>query len=123
MKNFKFLIVLTILLAGCLCVSSTFAADISVNDIDNVSSVDNTQNIEIAHDDSSQKDVEINNLQGSSSDLQTKINNAPAGSTITLTENYTLTSQVNINKSLTIDGNLLLMDLTLLEYSIFFIVM
>ena len=61
-NNFKFLIVLAILLAGCICVGSTFAADSSI-DVTDVSSVDDTQNIEIAHDDSSQKDVEINNLQ------------------------------------------------------------
>ena len=53
-NNFKFLIVLTILLAGCICVGSTFAADSNM-DVTDVS-VDNTQqNIEIAHDDSSTK--------------------------------------------------------------------
>ena len=55
--NFKFLIVLTILLAGCICIGSTFAADpdIAVTDVN----IDNTQqNIEIAHDVSSTKNNE-----------------------------------------------------------------
>ncbi|MCQ2964583.1 MAG: hypothetical protein MJ203_03360 [archaeon] len=53
-NNFKFLIVLAILLAGCICIGSTFAADSNM-DVTDVS-VDNTQqNIEIAHDDSSTK--------------------------------------------------------------------
>ena len=51
-NNFKFLIVLTILLIGCICIGSTFATDSNI-DVTNVSSVDNTQNIQIAHDDSS----------------------------------------------------------------------
>ncbi len=55
-NNFKFLIVLAILLTACICIGSTFAADVSVNDIDN------TTDLEIVHDDSSQKAVELNNL-------------------------------------------------------------
>ncbi len=63
-NNFKFLIVLAILLAGCICIGSTFAADSNI-DVNNVG-VDNTQNIEIAHDDSNQNG--INNLKAKSVD-------------------------------------------------------
>ena len=63
-NNFKFLIVLVILLAGCICVGSTFAADITVDDVDDasliVSNVDDTENMEFAHD-SSQNVVDLNN--------------------------------------------------------------
>ncbi len=55
-NNFKFLIVFAILLTACICIGSTFAADVSVNDIDNAT------DLEIAHGDSSQKAVELNNL-------------------------------------------------------------
>ena len=107
--NFKFLIILFILLIGCVCVGSTFAVDLSVADGD---SIDNQINI-IAHDDSSQKDVEINNLNdddyGNFSELQEAIDNA--GDTFTLNKNYmyvaddNLINGVVINKSITIDGN------------------
>lgn len=39
------------------------------------------------------------------SGLQTIINNAAAGSTVTLTDNYILTDTVTIDKAITIDGN------------------
>ncbi len=85
-NNFKFLIVLTILLAGCICIGSTFAADsnIAITDV----SVDNTQNIEIAHDDSSTKNDEIPNLQAKEGNF-TELNNTIQGKTnYTLDKNY-----------------------------------
>ncbi len=50
-NNFKFLIVLTILLIGCICIGSTFAAESNM-DVTNVGVAD-TQYMQIAHDDSS----------------------------------------------------------------------
>ncbi len=50
-NNFKFLIVLAILLAGCICIGSTFAAESNM-DVTNVGVAD-TQYMHIAHDDSS----------------------------------------------------------------------
>ncbi|MDO5849571.1 MAG: Ig-like domain-containing protein [Methanobacteriaceae archaeon] len=60
MKNFKFLIILVILLTACLCVGSTFAADVSISDINDVSSVDNTNMVIV--DDSSNQNQDIQYL-------------------------------------------------------------
>ena len=90
-NNFKFLIVLAILLAGCICIGSTFAADsdIAVTDV----SIDNTQqNIEIAHDDSSQNEVEItNNLAKEDSNINELSATDPTFSVI-------IPSDININE-------------------------
>ncbi len=114
-NNFKFLIVLTILLAGCICIGSTFAADsdITVTDV----SIDNTQqNIEIAHDDSSQNEVEItnnlakedsniNNLRLSDSDVT--FYKLPEYTGINENVNITInfTSIINGTATLFIDGD------------------
>ena len=113
-NNFKFLIVLTILLAGCICIGSTFAADsdITVTDV----SIDNTQqNIEIAHDDSSQNEVEItNNLAKEDSninnlrlnDINVTFHNLPEYTGINENVSITIrfTSKINGTATLFIDG-------------------
>ena len=44
-------------------------------------------------------------------DLQAQIDAAEAGSTIKLNENTTITTPLNINKSITLDGNGYILDL------------
>ena len=119
-NNFKFLIVLAILLAGCICVGSTFAAEITVDDVnsiddvssvDNVNSIDNTKNMEIAHDDSSQKE-DINQLragEGNFTELRNLIQNA-TGDSVYLNKDYCYVEgdgleSIQIRSSLTINGN------------------
>ncbi len=102
----KIFICTIILLAGCICVGSTFAADVSVSD------VNNDVNLLSANADLSQKDIEINNLQagkGSFTDLETEIKSAEEGATINLTKDYVFTDgdtplAIGIFKSITIDG-------------------
>ena len=103
-SNFKFLLILSILLLGCICVGSTFAADISVSNVDNAINLESI-------DDSSQNDVEINNLQageGNFTELQKIIDDA--NGTLILDKNYKYVSEDNmedgviINNPLIIDG-------------------
>ncbi len=85
--NFKFLLVLTILLLGCVCVGSTFAADVSV------SNVDDTIDLGIA-DVSSQNDIGVNYLSseqvGNFAELNKTINDeiSAGNKYITLNKSY-----------------------------------
>ncbi|MDO5849719.1 MAG: Ig-like domain repeat protein, partial [Methanobacteriaceae archaeon] len=113
-KNIKFLLVLAILFTACLCVGSTFAADVSGADIavNDVNHVDNTMNIEIAHDDSSQKDVEINSLNADNVGNFTELKNYLSGKTgtITLNKSYVYNADDNLVTGITINNNNVVID-------------
>ena len=101
-SNFKFLLILTILLLGCICVGSTFAADISVSNVDNAINLESL-------DDSSQNDVEINNLQageGNFTELQKIIDDA--NGTLILDKNYKYVSEDNMEDGLIINNPLII---------------
>lgn len=113
MRNFKFLMVLVILLAGCICIGSAFATNVTdISDV-SVSDVTITDEVEIVYDDSIQNNAEFTSLQsneGNFIDLKQKIYNAIDGDTILLDKNYKylesddMLEGVIINKTLTIDG-------------------
>ncbi len=109
-NNFKFLIVLTILLAGCICIGSTFAADSNI-DVTNVSSVDNTQNIQIAHDDSS-NDIVPNPAAtvGNFAELHDEIIDSEYS--YKLTQNYTYSADTDeeFKNGITIDKENFVLD-------------
>ena len=123
MKNS--LLFISLLLILCISLGAVSAADISVNDIDNDNNtqnmeisqddssqedVDNSQSMEISQDDSSQKDVELTSLQenpASLNELRSEILGATPGTTIKLTKDYKADSMdkfIFINNNLTIDG-------------------
>ena len=108
-NNFKFLIVLAILLAGCICVGSTFAtdSDIPVTDV----GVDNTQqNIGIAHDDLSTKNNEIPNLQAEEGNF-TELNGEIQGKTsYTLGKDYKFISGESFSAGITISTDNFVLD-------------
>ena len=108
-SNFKFLLVLTILLLGCVCVGSTFAADVSV------SNVDDTINLE-SIDDSSQNDVEVDYVSseqvGNFSELNKTINDEiSAGKKyITLNKSYKYDDELEMQYGITIEEPNLVID-------------
>ena len=108
MKINKNLIILLLLLIFCISistVSATDSVDIQINDCE-------VNNLNLGYvGDSSQIDVEINNLQvgeGSFKELQGDIDDAVEGATINLTKNYKFSTNdddsIMITKTLTIDG-------------------
>ena len=113
MRNFKFLMVLVILLAGCICIGSAFATNVTdISDV-SVSDVTITDEVEIVYADSIQNNAEFTSLQsneGNFIDLKQKIYNAIDGDTILLDKNYKylesddMLDGLIINKTLTIDG-------------------
>ena len=111
MRNFKFLIVLVIFLAGCICVGSVFATD--VNDDISVGDVASTDEVNILHGDTTENNAEIISFQaneGNFTELKQKIYDAGVGDTISLDKNYKyldsddMCDGVVIDKTLTVDG-------------------
>lgn len=111
MRNFKFLIVLVIFLAGCICVGSVFATD--VNDDISVGDVASTDEVNILHGDTTENNAEIISFQaneGNFTELKQKIYDADVGDIIALDKNYKyldsddMCDGVVIDKTLTIEG-------------------
>ena len=106
----KKLIVLTIMFVSLLAVSAVSAEDNSTSDVSayettgEVASVEQTQVMEITDN-----EIISDDDNGNFTALQSKINNAGEGSTITLENNYTndgvLIDGIQISKPITINGN------------------
>ena len=103
-NNFKFLIVLTILLIGCICIGSTFAAESNM-DVTNVGVAD-TQYMQIAHDDSS-NDIVPNPISTITPDLSIKCND----SSITYGDLVTVDGEFAVDhKEVNVNGTVFLYD-------------
>ena len=106
--KFKKVILITLSLLVLLTIGAVSASDnITSDDL----AIDDEPSIEISevNDNSTQLSAgndDILNTDGSFSDIQTMIDSANEGDTIVLSGNYAGTgSQININKTITIDGN------------------
>ena len=98
---------MSLLLILFISLGAVSAADMGVNDMD---SVDDTQNIEMVQGDLSQDAVELTSLKENPAplrELKDEIANAKSGATIKLTKDYKMDSldkTISFSKSLTIDG-------------------
>ena len=100
--KFKKIMILAILLVSLLAISTVSAVDLNTTDelISEEIAIDNTNQLELSFDDEN----DILSMEPIP-ELQDLVDNAKEGDVIQLTKDYDVYGYVNVNKSVTIDGN------------------